>query len=451
MKIPIETVPNRAERRAARRRHRAWRIVLIGSLIIVLLTTGTAAYLWKYVNDKIASTRTPLQNITVPPLDGPRNILVLGSDARDVVEGGDRRLREFKKVKGGEGRRSDTLMLIHIDPDKGAVGLSFPRDLRVKIHGRQGLQKINAAYNYGPDTVIQTVTDLTGLNIHHYVEVNYSSFRSIVDAVGGLRLCVGKAYADAESGLYVSKPGCYHFNGGKALSFVRMRKSDPEGDFGRIKRQQMFMRELMKKVKGLGFLTNPRKVMNLADAVSEGIKTDTRMNLSTMRQIANQLAGYKQSSVDFRTVPSYNDVIGGISYVIMKDEEAQSLFSAIKSRSTLPSYGKTSQSIPGPEDVTLDVRNATLVPGAGKAWADKLRAAGYKVRLVENAAQRNRKRTQIAYVPGAELKAKLLADTFEGAELVQSVNLGRVVDCVLLIGEDFAAEALPSQSASPAA
>ncbi|MGH2830296.1 MAG: LCP family protein [Actinomycetota bacterium] len=447
MKIDLEDIRPRTQRRPSGW-NRLWKVVLIGGLVVMLLAGGAAAYVWKYVNDKIGEAGdSSIKTDPIPPIKGPLNILVLGSDARDVVEGGDRRLRQYKGTTS-EGQRSDTLMLIHIARDGGAVGLSFPRDLRVRIPGKEGWHKINAAYNGGPNLVIETVKSVTGLPINHYVEVNYSSFRRIVDAIGGLKLCVGRAYADAESGLYVKKAGCYTFDGSKSLSFVRMRKSDPEGDFGRIKRQQMFIRELMKRVKDVGFLVDFRRVMRLADAVAQGLRTDKNMSLGTMRAIANRLAGYTQSSVDFRTVPSYPTIIGNTSYVLMKDAEAQQLFAAIKNGTSLPPYGKTSQSIPGPADVTLDVRNATLIPGAGKAWADRLRTAGYKVRLVENAAQRNRQRTQIAYVPGAELKAKLLAETFREAELVQSTNLGRVVDCVVLIGEDVAAEALPSASPS---
>jgi|GEM_PF-795591 len=424
------------------------KVAAIVTLIVGVLAAGTGVAVWKYVNDKFAETHDKsIATDPLPPakpITEPLNILVLGSDRRDVVEG-QGELRQFKK-DGLEGQRSDTIMLIHIRRGgAGAVGLSFPRDLRVQIPGKKGFHRINAAYAGGPNMVMDTIRELTGLQIHHYVEVNYASFQRIVNAVGGVNLCVTKSYADAQSGLYISKPGCYDFDGNKALAFVRMRKSDPEGDFGRIKRQQLFIRELMQKVKSVGFLADVPRVLRLANAVSDGIVTDKNLSLGLVRSIANKLAGYSQSNVDFRTVPSDNKVIGGTAYVVMREEEAKELFAAIAADAELPEFGKTDSSLPGPSDVLLDIRNASNVAGAGRAWADKLKEAGYRIRLIEN-ADKPRTRTQIAYVPGAELKAKLLAEVFPEAELVRSVNLGNVVDCVVLIGQDVAAEALASPS-----
>lgn len=427
------------------------KIVGLISLILGILLAGTAVAVWKYVNDKFEATHDKtIKTDPLPkaaPINEPLNILVLGSDARDVVDGSAGEQRQFN-TKGLEGQRSDTIMLIHIRRGgASAVGLSFPRDLRVRIPGKSGFHKINAAYNGGPNLVMDTIRELTGLPIHHYVEVNYSSFQRIVNAVGGVKLCVTRKYADAQSGLYVDKPGCYQFDGNKALSFVRMRKSDPEGDFGRIKRQQQFIRELMSKVKSVGFLADVPKVLRLANAVSSGIITDKDLSLGLIRSIANKLAGYSQQNIDFRTVPGENKLINGASYVVMIEDQAKALFEAIGADGELPDVGKTAASIPGPGDVELDVRNASGVAGAARAWADKLEEAGYKVRLVEN-ADTTRQRTQIAYVPGAELKAKLLQEQFPEAELVQSVNLGSVVDCVVLLGRDYAAAAIPSPSPS---
>ena len=443
--------PPRAKTTTGFRWGRFGKIVGLVSLILGVLLAGTGIAVWKYVSDKFEATHDKtIKTDPLPkaaPITEPLNILVLGSDARNVVEGSGADQRQFN-TKGLEGKRSDTIMLIHIRRGgSSAVGLSFPRDLRVKIPGKSGMHKINAAYNGGANLVMETIRDLTNLPIHHYVEVNYSSFQRIVNAVGGVNLCVTKAYADAQSGLYVDKPGCYEFDGNKALSFVRMRKSDPEGDFGRIKRQQQFIRELMGKVKSIGFLLDVPKVLRLANAVSSGIVTDQNLSLGLIRSIANKLAGYSQQNIDFRTVPGDNRLINGASYVVMREEEATSLFEAIAADGELPDVGKTSASIPGPGDVQLDVRNASSVAGAGRAWRDKLEAAGFNVRKVEN-ADKPRARTQIAFAPGADLKAKLLAEQFPDAELVQSVNLGSVVDCVVLIGEDVAAQALPSPSPS---
>lgn len=437
------------------RRFRKRALIVVIALAVVV--SGTGVYLWKYVNDRYAETVIPGDKARVDDLPkaealtGTRNILVLGSDSRDVLEPGQQDLPQFKRGDV-RGQRSDSMMLIQLrDGGKSAIGLSFPRDLWVEIPGRSGKHKINASYSGGPNLVMDTIRNLTGLEIHHYVEVNYASFQKMVDAVRGLRLCVDRAYADRESGLYVEKPGCYNFDGNKALAYVRMRKSDPEGDFGRIKRQQTFIRAMMGKLKSIGFLADPRKVIDMANALSSGVKRDQNLSLGLVRTIASKLSGYGAANMDFRVVPSRNDSRGGASIVAMNEEQATALFDAMVKNEPLPPYGKTGQSLPEPGDVQLDLKNASGVKGAAGAWRDRLEDEGFRIRLTST-HETVRQVTQVACRPGAELKQQLLAERFPGSQQVQSVNLGRVVDCVVLLGLDHAAKALesPSPSASPA-
>src|SRR5207247_9465736 len=170
--------------------------------------------------------------------------------------------------------------------------VSFPRDLRVKIPGKTGFHKINEAYSgdrkhnlSGAELIIKTIRSYTGLMINHYVEINFASFQKIVDAVGGVRLCPKVAYKDRQSGLVLRQAGCQMFNGRLALGYVRMRKSDPRGDFGRIDRQQEFIRVLMQKVKSIGFLTDVPRLVRTVNAVKKGVKTDQNLEESDLRGI----------------------------------------------------------------------------------------------------------------------------------------------------------------------
>jgi len=102
------------------------------------------------------------------------------------------------------------------------VILNIPRDLRVQIPGH-GLDKINSAFQYGADTLVQAVEQLTGLTINHYVEVNFAGFINVVNAIGGVPICVDHAMVDTLSGLNLPRGGCYNLQGAQALSFVRAR------------------------------------------------------------------------------------------------------------------------------------------------------------------------------------------------------------------------------------
>ncbi|MHB8510990.1 MAG: LCP family protein [Actinomycetota bacterium] len=453
------------------------KIFAIAVLIVGVLAGATAFIVYKYVEHKFNASGDPNIQVTGrhsgPPLPAaveilhPVNILVLGSDSRDVVENSSGRPQAdtssptTKPAYGSGhcgdycmgGQRSDTLMLVHLtDQGRKAIVLSFPRDLRVQLHGHSGLEKINAAYNYGPNEVMQTVTDLTGIPIDHYVEVNFESFKSIVSAVGGVNMCVDRAYNDAKSGLYINKPGCYPFDGNKALAFVRMRYQDPLGDYGRIQRQQYFIRTLIDKLKSTGFILNLPRVIQTANAISKGVKHDTQLSLGLVRTLAEKLGSSGSKNVDFRVVPSHAEYIGGVSYVIADEPYATQMYAALRNDTgagpVLPDVGKNNLSMPAPTDVTLDIENASGIKGAAAWWAAKLRKMGYTIRYVLT-ARKNRSVTQIAYRPLLDRKAQLLAETFIGAQIVQSVNLSHAVDCVVLIGKDYGAQAAPSTSPRP--
>ena len=428
--------------RKPRGRRRVLKILLIAGLVVVLLGGGTAAYVNWYVHDKFNQTHDKTITAIDPcPKNQACNFLVLGSDRRDVV---DPSLRHQRQYKGGSGSRADTLLVIHVAADqKSAVVLSFPRDLRVKIPGKTGYAKINSAYAGGPNLVIKTVKALTGLSINHYVEVNFAGFQAIVDAVGGVRLCTDRPYNDKESGLILPTPGCRKFDGKLALAYVRMRKQDPRGDFGRIERQQQFIRVLMSKVTSIGFLTDIPRLFKLANAMSKNVKTDSTLGLGEVKGIANKLAGFKQSHVDFRTVPSFGQYIGGTAYVIQKDKEASALYAALRLDKPLPPYGKTGQSIPQPKDISVSVLNGTTTAGLAKKYADYLTSLGYHVVSQGNADRHDYKKTTILFSFGGEAKAQLIQDEFPNSTAQEGPTTQKT-DIVVILGSDTADRVPPS-------
>jgi LCP family protein required for cell wall assembly len=428
-------------------RKRTLRILLIGLLVIVLVFSGAAGYVWLHVQNAFKATHA---NLLVDPLPegAPMNVLVLGSDRRDVIEGNARQLRQYR---GGGGQRADTIILVHLSGNrKHAVLMHFPRDLRVQIPRRSGHDKINAAYAYGgPNLVMNTIRRFAHVPIHHYVEVNFSSFRSIVNSVGGVPVCVTRAYDDRRSGLKIPRAGCYKFDGDEALSFARARYVDPDGDFGRIRRQQLLIRQLMNKVTSLGFLANLPRVISLSDSVSKGVVTDKDLSLGLVRQIAARVAGFQQRSVDFRVIPSFTQTIGGVSYVISRESEARALFNALNHDRTLPPYGKTPLSVPDPEDVSVSVLNGSGTQGIARIEADRLRRIGFRVsRSHIGTADEPVSRTTILFRPDAALKVRLVRKYYPGAVVRESVD-ELPTDVVVILGPDAARRIRASASPSP--
>lgn len=200
--------------------------------------------------------------------------LLAGSDAR----GGDGGIVE----DGTEGARTDTIMVLHAPTDGPAALISLPRDTYVEVPGH-GPAKLNAAYAWGgAPLLVSTVEQLTGMHVDHYVEVGLGGVANVVDALGGVELCLDPAVDkvafpvnDPDSGLVWDAPGCKAVDGVTALSFARMRKADAEGDIGRARRQQQLIAAVSSSVSP-GLAAQPGRQVDLlrsglgALQVSEG-------------------------------------------------------------------------------------------------------------------------------------------------------------------------------------
>ena len=212
--------------------------------------------------------------------------------------------------------RSDTLMVVTIDPAKNeAALLSIPRDTRVAIP-RRGYDKINAAYAYGGEELTQaTVEDFLGIRIDHYIIINTHAFQKIVDAIGGIDIDVEKRMYyedpwDDDGGLIIDlRPGMQHMDGKTAVTYVRYR--DEEGDIGRVRRQQKFMKACVEAV------TTPAIIPRLPGIIS-GVLDSVRTDLS-LRQILEFLGTLKEAQVHglkTEMVPGRPLYINEVSYWI---------------------------------------------------------------------------------------------------------------------------------------
>ena len=214
--------------------------------------------------------------------------------------------------------RSDTLMVASLDSNQDKVSLlSIPRDTRVQIK-RHGYDKINAAYAYGGEALSQnTVESFLGINIDHYIIVNTNSFGNMIDAIGGVDIEVEDRMFyedpwDDNGGLVIDlKPGLQHMDGKTAITYVRYR--DEEGDAGRVRRQQRFMRACFDK------LSDPSMMIKLPEIIKEArnaVKTD--LTISEMIALAKTLKLADESSDGLKTgiVPGRWAYINGVSYLL---------------------------------------------------------------------------------------------------------------------------------------
>ncbi|HVM18724.1 MAG TPA: LCP family protein [Egibacteraceae bacterium] len=356
---------------------------------------------------------------------GPRllNVLLVGNDSREGLTRAER--REFGTGQA-EGNRTDTLMLLQLELDgdgRGAV-LSFPRDLLVtRCDGSRG--RINAAYGIGierngdgPSCVVKTVADLTGVSIHHYVEVSFAGFLKVVDTLGGVGLYLDEPLYDEKAHLDLPA-GCVRLRGPDALGFVRARHLD--NDFGRIARQQRFIKETLREATDVGVLANPAKLLRIVDAAASSVHTDDKLGLEQMHQIALGMRRLTAQGLEVHTVPSDATLSGSSWYVEQHPEQARRLYAAFRDGSVLTDNPEpTEPATPSRPPVT--VLNGGDADGAAAAAAALLEAEGWTVQEVGNAEIGGLERTRILHPPEMADAAEALAAVFPDADVIAGVS-----------------------------
>lgn len=227
--------------------------------------------------------------------------------------------------------RSDTLIVAIVDIAKNKVSLaSIPRDTYVELAGEGKKDKINHSYAYdGIQGTIKTVEDFLDTPINYYVTVNFKAVEDFVDTIGGLDVNVEKNmnYTDASADLYINlKKGPQHLTGKQTLHYSRFRK-DAEGDYGRMRRQQQVIREMINQ--SVDF-RNVSKLNKILTVLGDNVKTD--ISLENMVTLMNNMNGIKGDNIETIPVSSTTGSINGISYVFIDDEHRDELINEIHSR-----------------------------------------------------------------------------------------------------------------------
>lgn len=417
------------EKRRLKRERRRMRRIYYGLMVIlaIVVAIGTAYYTYN------KGIKSPYRTQTGDAPRGsdvytdsrvsnePLNVLILGIDERPDDPG-----------------RTDTMILASIDIEKGQVSLlSLPRDTRVRIPGRPGYDRLNAAHAHGgPRLAMATVSEFLGVPIRYYIRLNFDGFERIVDTLGGVEIDVERRmkYDDYAQDLHINLyPGKQVLNGSDALSYVRYRADglgdialvDPtKGEYGgRIVRQQKFLNALVHQVVQPSSITKlPSLFLQLRDSVT------TNLPMTRMLGLGLGMREFTSDAVTTAVIPGIGDTVNGVSYWIPNPDATQAL---------------VDQLVRGIEPVTIQVLNGSGAAGAAGYAAERLRERGYQVADVRDAHRFGYRETEVIVNSarrdvGTQIAQIFNAKIIDGEE-AETVAWGDgTYDVMVIVGENFA-------------
>jgi LCP family protein required for cell wall assembly len=373
-------------------------------LAVVIMIAGIGAYA-EYRRLEGNITVVKVGGLSGRTIYGAQNILVLGSQERFGQHG------KFGVAAGDSAKtsNSDNLLLVHLDPTHThATILSIPRDLFVYEPACKDRSRfigvgtfpaqsyppgniIDGALNIGgPTCAVKTVEDLTGITLDHFVEFDFNSFRTMVDAIGGVKVCVPKGgYHDPKSHINL-KPGIHVLKYTQALDYVRTRDSlggpDAGGDLPRIEVQQSFISSIVQKVNQQGLLHNAGQLLSLAGTATKALTVDSGLgSVNELLGLAKSLVHLKSKDVSLVTLPNTTDTFDYPTY-------DQHLMAVQPQDDVIYQMSRTGQVWHGHlpvlrySKVSVRVMNATGQPGLAASAARSLRKLGFHVTGIGNAA-----------------------------------------------------------------
>jgi LCP family protein required for cell wall assembly len=384
-------------------------------------------------------------------LSRSKTVLVVGDDSGEVRE-------DLRHLATGDrsGHRTDTIMLLRIDPEqKRVTGINFPRDLRVPLCDGS-VQKINAAmFEGGPGCLVKTVREFSGVRIDHYVAVDFEGFVDIVDAVDGVTMYLEEPMSDPKAHVDL-RAGCVTLDGEQALGFVRTRT---DTDFGRIARQQRFLKELADEATSLDVVANPVRLFKTVEAVGDMLKVDKDLGLGTMRDFALTLRGIESENIVMERIPTITDPNGW--YEDPNQELTRPLLRAFR-RGELAEYlgeapeeeaSESASDKPRRPKIPLDelspvaVLNASDVSQLAAETAEILSDAGVRVGTTGDAGRPEPARVRILYPRDRKREAKALkVAAFPDAVLKRDRGVGQVT---VVLNGDFDPDLMDVAGAEP--
>ncbi|MGM9923437.1 MAG: LCP family protein [Bacillus sp. (in: firmicutes)] len=304
----------RSRSQKKKKKKKVWRKILLLFIILTLAVGGFGAYIiyqaMQAANDSYSElgrgVKSELRDEAVRFGKEPVSILLLG-------------VEDYSS--GGKGGRTDSIMVATFNPDDSSMKLmSIPRDTKVYIPSKDTNTKINAAYNNGKESTIETVEGFLDIPIDYYATVNFEGFKAIIDEIGGVTVDVPFdfwEYTDTypRKKLYY-KEGMQKLNGEEALGYARMRKRDPNGDFGRADRQKQIVKA---SIDSLISPKNLLKVDEIADHVGNNVETN--LKVSDLLAFTAKFKSFSSDNIETLTLEGEGDISSGTWYFI-PDEEA---------------------------------------------------------------------------------------------------------------------------------
>ncbi|WP_208617009.1 LCP family protein [Streptomyces canus] len=462
---------SRRRARPVRRGRRVLKIVGMCLAMLVLATAGAGWWFYQHLNGNINSVS----------LDGkggsekadafgrtPINILVMGSDGRtskaDCKLGGG---CSQTGVQTGNGN-ADVQMVVHISADRSnATVMSIPRDTMVDVPACKDSEsgqstsgyygQINSALQYGPACQVDTIHQLTGIPIDHFVKLDFSGVVKMSDAVGGVSVCVNHNVYDTYSHLKLSR-GTHTLKGEAALEFVRSRHGFGDGsDLGRTVSQHIFLSAMLRKFKSAGTLTDPTAVYDLADAATKALTVDDGLGsvkkLIGLAADVNKVPTKRMTFTTMQTAADPNNtnrvVVGaGAKALFSSIADDQSLTTGSGKKSTAASATATASAVPASE-IAVTVENGTEITGRASAIANALTGQGFSSATTTANAPSPATTTTLTYGTGRKAEAQTAAKAL--GLPTSHLEEGTGTALTLVIGSDWTSgTTYPGGSSSPA-
>ncbi|GAA1017863.1 hypothetical protein Aple_027540 [Acrocarpospora pleiomorpha] len=420
---------------------RAWVWAFVAAAVGVL--TGVVTFL---VTGVVTLTSNVTRQVVTEADLGPRpvkiateamNVLLVGSDKRD---GANARYGKF----GGE--RTDTIILAHVSPKRdGALLISFPRDSLVELPNcparagfpgqRAHIGMINESFNSGGiGCTWKTIESLTGIRIDHFVKVDFTGFKEMVNALGGVPICVPAPGIADKKALLTLSAGRHLLTGEQSLGYVRARYSLGDGsDIGRIQRQQMFLASMAKKAMSGETLTDPALLFDFLDAVTRSITTDPELSVGVMKDLALSAKGITAGQIRFVTAP-WRYSLSSPGRVEWVQPQADRLFKMVASDAVARDLTTGEQKIPKSQ-VHIIIQNASGRASLGSIAAANLEQRGYHIVRVEQAPKFAAK-TVVKYTPVGMARASRLFREIQQSTTLR-IESGTTPRVVLVLGGDW--------------
>ncbi|MFE9725514.1 LCP family protein [Streptomyces sp. NPDC005794] len=437
-----------------------------GALAFLMVGVGTAGYfVYQHFNGNITAVSTDGAGTGGFSKDRAINVLVIGTDKRTG--------------KGNEGYgdagsvgHADTNILFHVSKDRtNATALSIPRDLIADIPMcptklESGEEKDIPATPGGrfntslgqsdrtPSCTMRTVTELTGIEVDHFMVADFNAVKSLTAAVGGVDVCLAKDIDDKDSHLKLSQ-GEHTLQGEQALAFLRTRHSVGFGsDLSRIEIQQQFLGSLMRKLKSSDTLTSPTKMWSLAEAATKALTVDDKIDdINQLRKLGMELASVDPKNITFTTVPVLDNP-NDKATVILDESKAPQVFSMMredvsftavakqeKAEAKAKEQAKLKGEMADAADVRVDVYNGGAPSGSAQNALDWLQNEQGVLKSTNQAnAPEDVKKTQLVYAPNQADQARRLADMMgmsASALKPTTTDAGAMDPMTLTLGPDF--------------